>query len=210
MRLLDWRSKSAALPARGGDIVLVSVSFHRPEFLEKKTGAHHFTRFIQRVQTGCRARCDNFASRRRRRLRFNDDHRRRLAVKAKRLGRNILRQVATVVTPETLLAWHRKLIAKKYDGSAQRTPGRPRTAADIATLVTRWAEENRDWGYRWIQGALANLGHLLAHKHNCRYSEKARKHRRIERGAGRGGGQSMAQFYPLCKPRSPRKAILGE
>lgn len=51
-----------------------------------------------------------------RRLRLNDDQRRRLAVKAKRLGRNILRQVATIVTPETLLAWHRKLIAKKYDG----------------------------------------------------------------------------------------------
>src|SRR5260370_33954287 len=62
-----------------------------------------------------------------RRLRFNDDQRRQLAVKAKRLGRKILSQVATIVTPETLLAWHRKLIAKKYDGSAQRTAGRPRT-----------------------------------------------------------------------------------
>src|SRR5690349_11377521 len=99
----------------------------------------------------------------RRRLRFNDDQRRRLAVKAKKLSRKILAQVATAVTPETLLAWHRKLIAKKYDGSAQRTAGRPRTAAEIATLVTRMAEENRDWGYRRIQGALANLGHLLAH-----------------------------------------------
>jgi len=98
-----------------------------------------------------------------RRLRFTDDQRRRLAVKATRLGRNILRQVATIVTPETLLAWHRKLIAKKYDGSAQRTVGRPRTAAQIAELVTRMAEENRDWGYRRIQGALANLGHMLAH-----------------------------------------------
>jgi len=67
------------------------------------------------------------------------------------------------VTRETLLAWHRRLIAKKYDGSAQRRAGRPRTAAEIATLVTRMAEENRDWGYRRIQGALANLGHLLAH-----------------------------------------------
>jgi hypothetical protein len=53
-----------------------------------------------------------------RRLRFNDDQRRRLAVGAKKLSRNILAQVATIVTPETLLAWHRKLIAKKYDGSA--------------------------------------------------------------------------------------------
>src|SRR5215831_6778309 len=99
----------------------------------------------------------------RRRLRFNDDQRRRLAVKARKLSRKILAQVATAVTPETLLAWHRKLITKKYDGSAQRTAGRPRTAAEIAALVTRMAEENRNWGYRRIQGALANLGHLLVH-----------------------------------------------
>src|SRR5213593_2194394 len=98
-----------------------------------------------------------------RRLPFSDDQRRRLAAKAKKVGRKILAQVATLVTPETLLAWHRKLIAKKYDGSAQRTAGRPRTAAEIAALVTRIAEENRSWGYRRIQGALANLGHLLAH-----------------------------------------------
>ena len=54
-----------------------------------------------------------------RRLRFSDDHRRRLAAKARNVGRKILAQVATIVTPETLLAWHRKLIAKKYDGSAK-------------------------------------------------------------------------------------------
>ena len=98
-----------------------------------------------------------------RRLRFSDDQRRRLAVKGKKLGRKILAQVATVVAPETLLAWHRKLIANKYDGSARRSVGRLRTAADIAALVTRMAEDNRNWGYRRIQGALANLGHLLAH-----------------------------------------------
>ena len=51
------------------------------------------------------------------RLRFNDDPRRRLAAKAKGLGRKLLREVATIVTPETLLAWHRRLIAQKYDGS---------------------------------------------------------------------------------------------
>jgi putative transposase len=90
-----------------------------------------------------------------RRLRFNDDQRRRLAVKAKRLGRKLLARVATIVTPETLLAWHRKLIAEKYDGSPSRRPGRPRTMAEVETLVVRMAEENRDWGYRRMQGALA-------------------------------------------------------
>src|SRR5215813_2790299 len=72
-----------------------------------------------------------------RRIRFNDDQRRRLAAKAKKIARRILNDVATIVTPETLLAWHRRLIAQKYDGSANRAPGRPRTAAEIAALVTR-------------------------------------------------------------------------
>src|SRR5467141_2334768 len=58
-----------------------------------------------------------------RRMRFNDSQRCRLAVKAKKLGRKLLAQIATIVTPGTLLAWHRKLIAKKYDGSAYRSPG---------------------------------------------------------------------------------------
>jgi putative transposase len=55
------------------------------------------------------------------------------------------------------------LIAEKYDGTSFRTPGRRRTAEEIAALVVRMAEENRSWGYRQIQGALANLGHMLAH-----------------------------------------------
>src|SRR3982750_1471205 len=86
-----------------------------------------------------------------RRLRFNDDQRRRLAAKAKGLGRKLLADVATIVTPETLLAWHRQLIAQKYDGSQNRRPGRPRTASEIEMLVVRLAEENGGWGYRRIQ-----------------------------------------------------------
>ena len=79
-----------------------------------------------------------------RRLRFNDDQRRRLAAKGKHLGRKLLAQIATIVTPETLLTWHRKLIAQKYDGSANRVPGRPRTIAEIQTIVVRMAQDNRD------------------------------------------------------------------
>ncbi len=97
-----------------------------------------------------------------RRVRFNDNQRRRLASKANGLGRKLLKEVATLVTPETLLAWHRKLIANKYDGTAQRRPGRPKTAVEIETLVVQLAEENRDWGYGRIQGALSNLGHEIA------------------------------------------------
>ena len=58
-----------------------------------------------------------------RRMRLNDDQRRRLASRAKGLGRRLLAEVATIVTPATLLAWHRKLIAQKYDGSGKRRPG---------------------------------------------------------------------------------------
>src|SRR3954449_7851195 len=95
------------------------------------------------------------------RLRFTDDQRRRLAARAKGLGRKVL-ILGTIVTPETLLAWHRRLIALKYDGSQKRGPGRPRTAGEIEALVVRLAEENRDWGYRRIQGALSHLGHKIA------------------------------------------------
>jgi len=97
-----------------------------------------------------------------RRLRLNDDQRRRLAARAKGLGRKLLADLATIVTPETLLSWHRKLIAQKYDSSGKRKPGRPRSVAEVEALVVRMAEENRDWGYRRIQGALSNLGHELA------------------------------------------------
>ena len=97
-----------------------------------------------------------------RRLRFTDDQRRRLAARANGLGRRALSQIATVVTPGTLLAWHRTLIARKYDGSASRSPGRPRTEADIESLVVQMAVENRTWGYTRIVGALLNLGHNLA------------------------------------------------
>lgn len=85
-----------------------------------------------------------------------------MAAKAKGLRRTILAEVATLVTPETLLAWHRKLIAQKYDGSGKRGPGRPPAAAELQALILRLAGENRDWGYRRIQGALSNLGHQAA------------------------------------------------
>ncbi|MER5917741.1 integrase core domain-containing protein [Streptomyces sp. NPDC001982] len=67
------------------------------------------------------------------------------------------------VTPGTLLAWHRKLIAKKWDYSARRSrKGRPPTAAALRKLVLRLADENPRWGHRRIQGELARLGHPIA------------------------------------------------
>src|SRR6476659_6583240 len=78
-----------------------------------------------------------------RRLRLSDDQRRRLAAKAKGLGRKVLREVATIVTPETLLRWHQRLIAQKYNGGAKRGAGRPRTTVELEQLVIQMAEENR-------------------------------------------------------------------
>jgi hypothetical protein len=89
-----------------------------------------------------------------RRLRFTDDQRRRLAVRAKELGRSTLSGLATIVPPETLLAWHRRLIAHKYDGSDRRKLGRPRVEAQVEALIVRLAQENRTWGYDRIPGGI--------------------------------------------------------
>lgn len=95
-------------------------------------------------------------------MKFNNDQRRRLAARAKCLGRKVLAEIATSVAPDTLLAWHRRLIAHKYDGGARRRPDRPRTRHEVEALVVRMSQENRAWGYRRIQGALSNLGHTIA------------------------------------------------
>ena len=96
------------------------------------------------------------------RLRFTDEQRRRLARKAKRIGFSRLKEIVGLVTPQTLLAWHRKLIAKKYDSSGKRGKvGRPPTKDELRDLVIKMAEENRGWGYTRIGGALANLGHEI-------------------------------------------------
>jgi transposase InsO family protein len=97
-----------------------------------------------------------------RRLRFTDDQRIRLAAKAKMLGRRVLMEIRSIVTPDTLLAWHRALIARKYDGHLRRGPGRPPVTAEIREWVVRMATENRSWGYTRIQGALANLDHHVS------------------------------------------------
>ncbi|MDH3582834.1 MAG: helix-turn-helix domain-containing protein [Phycisphaerae bacterium] len=96
------------------------------------------------------------------RLLFTDDQRRRLAAKARKLGRKALLHIGTLVTPDTLCRWHRRLIARKYDGSQHRRPGRPGVMHRIRALVVRMATENKDWGYDRIEGALSNLGHRVS------------------------------------------------
>ena len=93
-----------------------------------------------------------------RRIRYTDAQRRRLALAAMRVGRRALSRIDTLVTPDTLLRWYRRLVAKKYD-SSDRGRSRPRRTADIAELVLRMARDNSGWGYTRIRGALSNLGH---------------------------------------------------
>ena len=97
-----------------------------------------------------------------RRIRFTDEGRKRLAVKGKALRRKVLREVASIVTPDTILAWHRKLVAQKWGYSKRRGPGRPPRKEEIAKLTVRMARENPSWGYTTITGALYNLGHEVA------------------------------------------------
>ena len=97
------------------------------------------------------------------RLRLSDAERSTLAEIAKRLGRKALKDIARVAKPDTLLAWYRRLIASKFDGSRHRAYlGRPRISAELEALVVRFARENRGWGYDRIVGALANLGHHIS------------------------------------------------
>ena len=97
-----------------------------------------------------------------RRLRLTDDQRRRLAAKGKILGRRVLAKVATVVTPDTILAWHRRLIAAKWTYPAKRRIGRPGIMKAIRELIVRMATDNSSWGYCRIQGELKKLNHRVA------------------------------------------------
>jgi putative transposase len=96
------------------------------------------------------------------RLKLSDAERAKLGEIGHRRGRKALAEVATVSRPDTILAWYRKLVASKFDGSkARRGPGRPRIRREVEQLIVRMAEENRDWGYDRIAGALANLGYRV-------------------------------------------------
>ncbi|MHC4082933.1 MAG: integrase core domain-containing protein [Planctomycetota bacterium] len=94
----------------------------------------------------------------RRRLRFTDDQRRRLAAKGKAIGRRVLRELGAIVTPDKILRWYRRLVARNYDGLGKRRPGHPRVMDAIRTLAARMALENERWAYTRIVGELAKLG----------------------------------------------------
>ena len=90
--------------------------------------------------------------------RFNDGQRRRLATEGKPLGRKALERFCSLVTPNTLLAWQRRLVAQKYDSSRIGKAGRPRTKGEIEELIVKLARENRSWGYTRIRGRWPTSG----------------------------------------------------
>jgi transposase InsO family protein len=101
------------------------------------------------------------------RPKLTDGQRITLATIGKKMGREALEAVACIVTPDTILRWHRELVAAKFDSTACRkakSVGRPPTDAAVVDLVLRMARENPTWGYRRITGALAALDHVLSHQ----------------------------------------------
>src|SRR2546421_2637396 len=129
------------------------------------------------------------------RLRLTDTERRRLAALAHPLGRKRLTALATLVTPETLMRWYQRLIAQKFDGSKHRCQlGRPSVAEEVERLAGQMAEENPTWGYRRIQGALANLGH---HIDAITVRNILRRHHMEPAPQRRKSGMSWAQFLKM-------------
>jgi transposase InsO family protein len=97
------------------------------------------------------------------RVRLTDGERKILAEIGHKLGKQALQEVASIVKPDTILAWHRQLVAQKFDGSQQRqAPGRPKIDQELEALIVRMAQDNRSWGYDRIVGALANLGYTVS------------------------------------------------
>jgi transposase InsO family protein len=97
------------------------------------------------------------------RLQLSDTERQTLAEIGAKLGKQVLEEVAQVAKPDTILAWHRKLVAQKFDGSDQRKSlGRPRVDKELEDWVVKMAKENRSWGYDRIAGALAELGYDIS------------------------------------------------
>jgi putative transposase len=129
------------------------------------------------------------------RIRFTDAERRRLAALAFPLGRKRLKSLATLATPDTMMRWYKQLVAQKFDGSQKRNKlGRPRVSDEIEALVLQMANDNPTWGYRRIEGALANLGHRVD---KITVRNILRRHHIDPAPKRRQGGMSWSQFLKM-------------
>src|SRR5262252_2601223 len=130
-----------------------------------------------------------------RRLRFTNAERHRLAALAFPIGRNRLKSLATLATPDTLMRWYKQLVAQKFDGSQKRNKlGRPRVSDEIEALVLQMANDNPTWGYRRIQGALASLVHRVD---KITVRNILRRHHIDPAPKRRQGGMSWSQFLKM-------------
>ena len=130
---------------------------------------------------------------------LNDDQRRRLAVKGKVLGRKRLEEVGTLFTPDTILRWHRKLVAEKWNYSKRRKqkPGRPPLSEQVRELVLRFARENPSWGYDRIAGAVHNVGHSIWMNPSATYSDKTVSNLHLH-GSGKRLGRPSFKLIGKC------------
>ena len=136
------------------------------------------------------------------RLRLSDPERSTLAEIGKRLGRKALAQVACVAKPDTILAWYRKLIAKKFDGSKHRRhPGRPAIEPKLEELIVKMARENSGWGYDRIVGALSNLGYTVSDQTVGNVLKRMASRRHRSGAKTRRGRNSFNRIWP-CWPGS--------
>ncbi|HEY2228951.1 MAG TPA: helix-turn-helix domain-containing protein [Xanthobacteraceae bacterium] len=127
------------------------------------------------------------------RVRLSDAERATLGEIGHRLGRKVLGEVANVARPDTILAWYRNLVARKFDGTkARRTPGRPRIKREVEQLIVRMAEENPDWGYDRIAGTLANLGYEVC-----------------VRGSAMSCNATLCRPHPSASARPPGRPSFG-
>jgi hypothetical protein len=131
-----------------------------------------------------------------RRVRLRDEDRRRLAEKGRALGRKLLGEVACIVTPETILAWHRWLVAQKWT-FRRRTLGRPPISDQIRALILALSHNDSNWGYTSIRDRLNNLGHRIS---RTTVASVLKEHG-IEPGPERGRRMSWSTFLKAHWPR---------
>ena len=113
-------------------------------------------------------------------IRLKDEERRKLATIGKQIGGKALGTVAMIVKPDTILRWHAKLVARKFDGSGyRRSRGRASITQEVEALILRGARENRSWRYDRISGALMNLGHRVS---DTTVGNVLRRHRFLHHG----------------------------
>jgi len=135
------------------------------------------------------------------RVQLSDGDRQALAKSGQKLGKQALGEIATIATPETILAWSRKFVTHQGDGSkARKVLGRPRVAQELEALVVHMAQENRSWGYDRIVGALYRLGYTMSDQTVGNILKRHGIHRLLSGRRARPGGSSSVSIWTCWWP----------